>query len=64
MTAETQRLIQSRFNDLYTDLRMLQDGEWMPDHHSVQDSIDNLESLAVEVGASQPVDLRDEEELS
>ena len=51
------------FDQLYTDLCQLQDGEWKPDRHSTQDSIDNLVELADRFGFSELQDLREEQEV-
>jgi len=42
--------VQQLLNHLYTDLNLLRDGDWEPDYHSTQDSIDNLEEVASELG--------------
>ena len=41
--------VQEAINNLYTDLYMLYDGEWKPEPHSVQASIDGLEFIAEEL---------------
>ena len=38
--------LQQRFDKLYTDLLMLQDGSWEPDFQSVDASLDTLADIA------------------
>ena len=45
-------------NMLYTDLLMLQEGDWVPDRHSVQDTLDNLEQLLALYDIT-PMEVRD-----
>ena len=52
--------VQQLFNALYTDLRMLQDGEWGPDYDSVEASIGTLAELAKRCGIAEMVDPRDD----
>lgn len=51
---------QQMFNALYTDLRMLQDGEWVPDEDSVGQSLEVLGELATLCGITEMVDPRDD----
>lgn len=52
-------LIEKCLSLIYTDMLMLKDGEWIPDEHSAEATIDNIEILAQELKIPLK-DLRDE----
>ena len=45
----SRELIRVCLSHIYTDMLMLQDGEWVPDEHSTEAIIGNIEAIAQEL---------------
>lgn len=39
--------MKAELNSIYTDLRMLEDGSWIPDYISINATLENVEKIAV-----------------
>tara|TARA_R110000803_G_scaffold52425_3_gene107960 strand:+ start:2040 stop:2300 length:261 start_codon:yes stop_codon:yes gene_type:complete len=52
--------MKTELNCIYTDLLMLEDGSWVPDEDSINDTLDNVRTIANNLGVELK-DTREEE---